>query len=261
MNYLSQFSAGILILLVTLALPAANGLADSEPADVGTIQQEVDSLKTEMQEIKKQLGEIQKLLAQRLAQPAPAGPVTMSVGDGPALGNADAPVTIVEFSDYQCPFCKRHFTNTLSAIKTSYIDTGQVRYVFRDFPLDSIHPNARKAAEAAHCAGDQGKFWDMHDTMFKNQGALKSDNLRDFARTMELDLDAFNACLDGGKYAKKVEADVAAGSAIGVNGTPGFFIGKAKPDGTMVATAMKGAQPVAAFSQVIDRLLDEKKIN
>jgi len=194
----------------------------------------------------------------QLAQRVPAGPVTMTVGDGPALGNADAPITIVEFSDYQCPFCKKHFTNTLSAIKTTYIDTGKVRYMFRDFPLDSIHPYARKAAEAAHCAGDQGKFRDMHDTMFQNQGALMQDNLKGFARDMQLDLDAFNACLDEGKYAKRVEADVAAGSAAGVTGTPGSFIGKPKPDGTMVATVMTGAQPAAAFSQVIDRLLEEK---
>jgi protein-disulfide isomerase len=182
----------------------------------------------------------------------------MSVGDGPALGKRDAPVTIVEFSDYQCPFCKKHFTNTLSALKTKYIDAGKVRYVFRDFPLDTIHPFARKAAEAAHCAGEQGKFWDMHDAMFSNQGALMEENLKGFARDMELDVEAFNACLDGGKYAKRVEADVAAGSAAGVTGTPGFFIGKTNADGKIVATGMKGAQPAAAFIQVIDRLLEDK---
>ncbi len=94
--------------------------------------------------------------------------------------------------------------------------------------------------------------------MFQNQSALEADNLRDFARTMQLNIEAFNTCLDEGLYAKKVEADVAAGSAIGVTGTPKFFIGRTKPDGTMVATVIKGAQPASAFSQVIDRLLEEK---
>jgi protein-disulfide isomerase len=247
-----------LLLLAALTLPGAAGLADTGASDLGAVRQEVDALKTDMEAIKKQLGEVQKQLAQRPAQPAPAGPVTMSVGDGPVLGSADAPITIVEFSDYQCPFCKMHFTNTFAALKTGYIETGKVRYFFRDFPLDSIHPYARKAAEAAHCSGDQGKYWEMHDTMFTNQGALESDNLRDFARTMKLNVDAFNACLDSSKYAKKVDEDVAAGSAAGVTGTPGFFIGKTQKDGTMVATAMKGAQPAAAFTQVIDRLLEEK---
>ena len=256
-----KFNASIVSLSLTVFLFGAAGLAETGSNDPGVLRQELDAVKTDLETIKKQLSEMQKQLAQRPAQPAvaPTGPVTMSVGDGPALGQADAPITIVEFSDYQCPFCKKHFTNTLGALKTSYIDTGKVRYMFRDFPLDSIHPYARKAAEAAHCAGDQGKFWDMHDTMFQNQGALQTDSLRHFARTMQLDLDAFNTCLDGGKYAKRVDADVAAGSAAGVTGTPGFFIGKTKPDGTMVATFVKGAQPPAAFSQVIDRLFDEKE--
>ena len=239
-------------------LSGAVVLAETGASDPGALRQELDAVKTDLEAIKKQLGEMQKQLAQRQAPPEPVGPVTMSVGDGPALGNADAPITIVEFSDYQCPFCKRHSTNTLAALKASYIDTGKVRYVFRGFPLDSIHPYARKAAEAAHCAGDQGKFWDMHDVMFTNQGELMQDNLKGFARDMKLDVDVFNACLDGGKYAKTVEADVAAGSAAGVTGTPKFFIGKAKPDGTMAATAINGAQPAAVFSQVIDRLFEEK---
>lgn len=259
MTQLGRFISAILFLTVVGALSGSAGLAETGSSDPGVLRQELDALKTDMEAIKKQLGEIQKQLAQRPAPPAPAGPVTMSLGDGPALGSEDAPVTIVEFSDYQCPFCKKHLTNAFTVLKTNYIDTGKVRYFFRDFPLDSIHPYARKAAESAHCAGDQGKFWEMHDVMFNNQGELKADNLRDFARTMQLDLDAFNACLDGGKYAKSVETDVAAGSAAGVTGTPGFFIGKTKKDGAITATAMKGAQPAAAFIQVIDRLLEEKE--
>lgn len=252
------FTASMLILSCTALLSGAAGLAETGASDPEVLRQELDTVKTDLETIRKQLGEIQKQLARRQAPPTTAGPVTMSVGDGPALGNADAPITIIEFSDYQCPFCKRHFTNTLSVLKTNYIDTGKVRYVFRDFPLDSIHPYARKAAEAAHCAGDQGKFWDMHDIMFNDQGVLMQDNLRGLAHNINLDVEAFNACLDGGKYAKTVETDVAAGSAAGVTGTPGFFIGKMKPDGTMMATLMTGAQPAATFSQVVDQLLEDK---
>jgi protein-disulfide isomerase len=256
-----RFISVILFLTMAGALPGPAGLAETGTGDLGAVRQDVDALKAEMETIKKQLGEIQKQLAQRQTPPAQVDrtTVTLSMGDGPALGREDAPITIVEFSDYQCPFCRKHFTGAFATLKASYIDTGKVRYFFRDFPLDSIHPYARKAAESARCAGDQGKFWDMHDVMFNNQGALKSDNLRDFARAMQLDLDSFNACLDSGKYAKSVEADLAAGSAAGVTGTPGFFIGRTKTDGTIAATAMKGALPASSFSQVIDRLLEEKE--
>lgn len=245
------------LMIVTLVSLLSAPVVYADEDDIRQLRQDIDAIKADTETIKRQLAEVQRFLAQRVVQ-ADQGPVTLTVGDGPSLGPSDAPVTIVEFSDYECPFCRRYFTSTFQELKAAYIDTRKVRYFFRDFPLEKIHPYARKAAEAAHCAGDQGKFWDMHDTIFQNQSALQTDSLRHFARTMELDLDIFNACLDEGKYAKRVEADVAAGSAVGVTGTPGFFIGKTKPDGTMLATFVKGARPAAAFSQVIDRLLEEK---
>lgn len=250
-----KFGTSIMIGVLALLISGTVGWAETGSSDPTVIRQELDAVKAGLETVKAQLGAIQQQLAQRQA---PAGPVAMTVGDGPTLGSAEAPIVIVEFSDCQCPFCKKHVTNTLGTIKTNYIDTGKVRYMFRDFPLDSIHPYARKAAEAAHCAGDQGKFWDMHDTMFQNQGSLMPDNLKGFANEIQLDLEAFSSCLDEGKYAKKIEADVAAGSVIGVMGTPKFFIGKLKPDGSMVATVLKGAQPATAFGQVIDRLLGEQ---
>lgn len=249
------FSVCMVVLALTASLAGSAGLAETGLSDPSVLRQELDTVKTDLEAIKKQLSDIQKQLAQRSAS---ARPVTMSAGDGPSLGSDAAPVTIVEFSDYQCPFCKKHVLNTMPSLKSSYIDTGKVRYVFQDFPLDNIHPYARKAAEAAHCAGDQGKFWQMHDALFQSLSTLTPDSLKDFARDLPLDMEVFTACLDDGKYAKKVDEDVAAGSAIGVTGTPKFFIGKKKPDGTMVATVVKGAQPIEAFSQVIDRLLEEK---
>jgi protein-disulfide isomerase len=263
MKYLCLFMT-LFVVCITMSnlIPGTDlarvGSASGVPSEIGTLQEDVERLKTELAEIKKQLADLRQLLSQRAAQPANVM-VKVSVGDSPSLGQPDAPVTLVEFSDYQCPFCGRFFKQTFTALKTDYIDTGKLRYVFRDFPLDTIHPQARKAAEAAHCAGAQGKYWEMHDTLFKNQSALKVDNLKAFARDLGLDTDAFNACLDQGTYAEAVNQHLAAGSQAGIAGTPGFFIGKTSAEGTLEATFIKGAQPITAFRQVIDGLLEGQK--
>ncbi|HLC03213.1 MAG TPA: DsbA family protein [Anaerolineales bacterium] len=253
--------AQCLIFLTILSLGARPGHAQSQPSDLEALKQDLEIVKKDLEEIKKALSEMRQLLGQRPAPPAqPAQAIVkVNVGGGPGLGKPDAPVTVVEFSDYECPFCQRHFANTLPALKKDYIDTGKVRYVFRDYPLDSIHPQARKAAEAAHCAGEQGKYWEMHDRLFKNQRALMVDNLRGFARDLGLKVEDFNSCLDQGKYATTVSEDLAAGSAVGVTGTPTFFIGKTAADGTIEATSVRGAQPITTFRQVVDRLLEGQK--
>jgi len=250
-----------LLFITTLSLGARPGHAQSQPSDLEALRQDLESVKKDLAEIKKALSEMRQLLVQRQAPPAqPAQAIAkLNVGRSPSLGKPDAPVTIIEFSDYQCPFCERFFSTTLPALKADYIATGKVRYVFRDFPLDSIHPQARKAAEAAHCAGEQGKYWEMHDRLFKNQRALMVDNLKGFARDLGLKVEDFNSCLDQGKYANAVSEHLAAGSAVGVTGTPTFFIGKTAADGTIEATSLRGAQPIAAFRQVIDRLLEGQK--
>jgi protein-disulfide isomerase len=213
-----------------------------------------------MAEITKALAEMRKQMAERPATLPRAAPtpaiVKVSGGKSPSLGKSDAPVTIIEFSDYQCPFCQRYASSTLPELKRDYVDTGKVRYIYRDFPLDAIHPDARKAAEAAHCAGDQGKYWEMHDVLFKNWRALKVDNLKAYARAMELNEDKFTACLDQGKYASVVNENVAVGSALGITGTPNFFIGKTTSDGTIEGANLRGAQPTVNFRRVIDSLLE-----
>lgn len=162
---------------------------------------------------------------------------------GPATGKADAPVTIVEFSDFQCPFCSRA-ESTLQQIRTIYGD--KVRVVYRNFPLP-FHEHARKAAEAAACAADQGKFWEMHDRLFANQKSLGVEDLKAHARAIQgIDGAAFDACLDGGTKAALVEADIAAGKALGVSGTPAFFIN---------GIELSGAQPLDAFKEIIDQEL------
>ncbi len=162
--------------------------------------------------------------------------------DGPARGRADAPVTIVEFSDYQCPFCKR-VEPTVEAVLKKYPD--QVRFVFRHFPLEQIHPRARPAAEAALCAHDQGKFWEFHEKVFAGE-KLEEVNLVEYATAVGLDADKFKACIAERKFKDQVDADMKAGREAGVSGTPAFFV-----NGIM----MSGAKPVEEFAEVIEREL------
>ena len=191
------------------------------------------------------------------AQPTPAPVVQASADDDPSWGPADAPVTIIEFSDFQCPFCLRFWNQTLPQIKQEYQD--KVRFVYRDFPLTGIHAWAQKAAEAAECADDQDKFWEYHDLIFANQNALSEQlntagldgvlaTFKSYAADLGLDTAPFNDCLDSGKYTSEVQKDLQDGQSYGVTGTPAFFI-----NGQLVS----GAQPFANFKTVIDAALEE----
>jgi len=184
---------------------------------------------------------------QPTAGPTPTvGPVDVSVDDDPAKGPEDAPVTIIEFSDFQCPYCGGFATETLPQILQNYGD--RVRFVFRDFPLISMHANALKAAEASECADDQGKFWEYHDLLFKNQTALDVDSLKGYAASLGLDTAAFNECLDSDKYTEEVGKDLQDGQAAGVQGTPSFFIN---------GLPVRGAMPYASFQAAIEAALAE----
>lgn len=166
----------------------------------------------------------------------------VSLDDDPSKGSDNAPVTIIEFSDYQCPYCARFWRDTLPQIEEEYIETGKVKFVYRDFPL-GFHQYAQKAAEAAECADEQGNYWDYHDKLFENQNALDTASLKQYAKDLGLDTAKFNDCLDSGKYASEVQKDFEDGQAAGVTGTPAFFIN---------GQSVVGAQPFSAFKQVID---------
>ena len=191
--------------------------------------------------------------------PSPSPTVNLAdlADDDPYLGSENAPVTIVEFSDGQCPFCRRHYTQTLPQIITDYVDTGKVKYVYRDFPL-SFHPAAQPAAEAGECADEQGKFWEMHDKLFdeqnkQGQGTIQFsvDDIKTWAAEIGLDTQSFNSCLDSGKYRSEVQADFAAGQSAGVLGTPTFFIGKSDGQGARLV----GAQPYSTIKAAIEAAL------
>jgi len=246
-------------MLVLVVSPVWAQAPPSAPADLDAVKSDLDRVKADLAEVKRQLGEIVRLMLQRPVGPAALpGPARASLADAPTLGRPDAPVTVVEFSDYQCPFCGRFFSTTLSTLKRDYIDAGKVRYVFRDYPLDQIHPQARKAAEAAHCAGDQGKYWEMHDRLFQNQKALTPPQLSEHARTLGLDGAAFDTCLTSGKHAGRVQKGLEDGLAAGVQGTPGFVIARTKPGDSVEGTPIRGAQPVEVFRRLIDQLLADK---
>ena len=182
----------------------------------------------------------------------PTGIVDVSADDDPFLGSKDAKVTVIEFSDFQCPFCGRFYVQTLPSIVKNYIETGKVKLIFRDFPLVQIHQNAQKAAEAATCADRQGKFWEMHNKLFENQNDLGLDNLKKFASDLGLDTGKFNSCLDSGETAAEVQKDEQEGLAIGIQGTPGFIIGKTNGNSARV---ISGAYPYNSFQEVIDSQL------
>lgn len=170
----------------------------------------------------------------------------IEVAGGVAKGPASAPITIVEYADYQCPYCTRALAS-LKQVEERY--AGKVRIVFRDFPLTQIHPNAGKAAEAGACANDQGKFWPMHDRLFANTSKLGVDDLKKHALDLGLDAATFDACLDTGKHAEAWKKSLEEGQRYGLSGTPSFFIN---------GRLMVGAQPFEGFAQVIEDELERQ---
>lgn len=189
---------------------------------------------------------------------AAGGQMVALMDDDMKIGSDSAPVVIVEFSDMQCPFCRKFWTDSYQNIKRDYVDTGKVQIVYRDFPL-SFHPAAQKSAEALECAADQGKGWALHDKMFEEQAKLGSgtvqytvDDMKAWAAAVGVDTASFNTCLDSGKYAGEIQKDTSDGSSAGVSGTPSFLVGRR--DGTGIAP-ISGAQPYSVFKSAIDQLL------
>ncbi|HKC15025.1 MAG TPA: DsbA family protein [Patescibacteria group bacterium] len=184
--------------------------------------------------------------------PAPGQKVNVSVGHLPVLGNKDAKVTVVEFADFRCPFCERWFTDVEGNLKKDYVDTGKVKFAFRHYAF--LGPASTVAANAAECANEQGKFWDFHNYLYKNQppesdtSMYTVDNLTSVAQNMGMDAGKFRGCLSTNKYQKDIDADFADGQKAGVTGTPATFV-----NGKLVV----GAQPYASFKTLIDQELSK----
>ena len=193
------------------------------------------------------------LLVVAALSPASAQKGFIGIDDDPQLGDRNAKVTIIEFGDYQCPFCRQFWRETYPRLKKEYIDTGKVRLVYRDFPQEEPHPEALATAMAAECADDQGRYFEYHDKVFQEQDRRGRDvvryrvaDLKRWAEDLKLDTAAFNQCLDSNKYRDEARKDYADGMNVGISGTPIFFI-----NGRVLA----GAHPFAAFQKVIEEAL------
>ena len=166
---------------------------------------------------------------------------------------------LVEFADYECPFCARHAQTTAPTIKTNLLDSGDIRHVFFNFPL-AIHPHAQKAGEAAECAANQGRFWEMHERLFSDPKALDLPDLSRRAEIIGLDGTKFSACLESGETTAKVHADLEEGRRLGVNSTPAFFVGTVQPDGAVkLQKRINGAVPFEEFDSVVKELLPQQR--
>ncbi len=257
---------GIGVALAALVLFAVGTTAHAQKrAKTTKPKPSSDPVVEALKEMNKELREIKALLAARPqgAPPAQAVPsavqqaVTIDLANRPFRGSKDAPVTIVEITDYECSFCSRHAQQTLPQIEKEYIATGKVKYYVVDLPLESIHRNAFKAAVAVRCANEQGKYWEMHDQLFASQRTLTDWNTH--AVAVGLDAEKFGGCMTSDKYAAVVRKDIALTQTIGVQGTPGFYF--AAGSGTKVKTSsfMNGARPYQAMKEQIDGLLQEKQ--
>lgn len=163
-----------------------------------------------------------------------------------ALGSPNAKVVMIEYSDFECPFCGKMFLETLPKLKENFIKTGKVKFIYRHFPLRSIHQYAQKAAEASECAGEQGKFWEYHDYLFEKQNSLGIESFKLWAKELGLNSGQFDSCLDSGKYISRVDVDYNEGLALGINGTPATFI-----NGKLIS----GAVPYVEFERMINEEL------
>jgi protein-disulfide isomerase len=222
----------------------------------GLSREQADAILLELKAIHQLLSAQQNLAATRPLQPSPPAPgkVRMKLAPGwYSMGRDDAPVTLVEFTDYQCPFCRKYHTETFLSLQKNYIETGMVRYISRDLPLD-FHPYAQKAAEAARCAGDQKKYWELRDRIISNSAELSEETILKMAQDDLSDMPAFRACLNAEKHKGEIQKDALDASALGISGTPSFVIGKTAVD-TLDGDLVVGAVPIAVFDSEIKKFL------
>jgi protein-disulfide isomerase len=251
----------LVALSVALLLPAM--VAAQSGDDLKALRQEIESLKAGIGAVQRDVQEIKSLLQGLRQAAAPPSPITpesieMSVANAYAKGGAGARLVLVEFSDFQCPFCGRHAKQTMPQIEREYVSTGKLLYVMRNLPLESIHPDAFRAASAAECAGDQGKYWQMHEKLFGNQQALSAGDLTRYAQETGLEPNAFKQCMERDSHAAKIRQDLTDAQAAGVNSTPTFFLGFAEGGGKVkIVRRVQGAHPYPVFKAAIEGLLAE----
>ena len=261
---LSKVGTAGLIALFSLSGPLPQGAEE-----IAALRREIDALKAQQAAMQKDLSLIKNLLQALLQQRPqaqqeqqnPLENASIAIAGRPAMGSASAKVTLVEVSDYHCPFCRRHTQQVFPQIQKDYVDTGKVRYVFVDYPIAQLHPDAAKAHEAANCAGEQGKFWEMHRSLFTNPPARDQAQFAVQAKAVGIDVNRFTACLGSGKYATPVRESVERIQDLGISGTPTTLVGLTPAGGgpMKIAKVVVGAQSYQAFRATIDAVLSEAK--
>ena len=216
--------------------------------DEGITREQADQILNELRQIRQLL----EKEGERGAAAAPSR-AKLNLEGFQMLGSKDAPITVVEFTDYQCPFCQRFHTTVYGDLKKNFIDTGKVRFYSRDLPLDSIHPDAVRAAQAARCAADQGQYWKLRDMMGANPNKLDMESLLADAAELKMNVDAFRTCVQSQKYKEAVQTDVLEAMKIGAEATPTFVVGKSTPQG-VDGEMLVGAQPYTEFLKVFSKL-------
>jgi protein-disulfide isomerase len=241
--------------------------AFAQDADARRLSREVEELRARQTAVEQKLEDVLRTLRSleaagvpaRAVPAAAAGPGPIDIRGAAFRGSTTAPLTLIEFSDYECAFCRRHVSQTLALIEQNYIRSGKVRYVFKNFPGDK-HKLAFNAHQAAACAGDQGKYWEMHDRLFTNPAGLGA--LPEQAAALGLALPLFRQCLETEKHAARIRSDIAEGRAAGLRGTPTFYIGLSTADSRVrPIRVITGAKQYAVFAQTLDALLAQPADN
>lgn len=263
---LTKLSAVTLIAFLSLSPP----LEQDAAAEIAALKRQVQELRDQQAQMQRELAAIKNFLQaltqgarQQQAQGAPevpglVGAMVPTAGE-PTLGSASAKVTLIEVSDFQCPFCKRQAQQTLPQFIKEYVNTGKVQYLFADYPIAQLHPTAARSHEAAACAGDQGKYWEMHRSLFAGGIARDDAALTAQAQSIGLNVAQFTSCLSSGKHANAVKASVARMEQLGIGGTPMALLGLTPAPGQpmKVVQYIYGAVPYAEFKKAIDQLLSQ----
>ena len=234
--------------------------------DVSDLRRTMDDLLQNQQNMNRELSEIKALLSKLPAMPSNNQPpninvkdVEFDIGDNPVLGSGSARLILVEFTDYECPFCSRYVKETFPQILQEYVDKDILRYTVIDQPLP-MHPNAEKAAQAASCAADQGKYWEIHKLMMTQQDSL--NDLSFYARSLDLNIPGFEKCLTADKYRERVQTNMALARRLGITGVPGFVIGlidTQNPGSVKGISSIRGAMPFPSFQKEIEAAISANK--
>ncbi len=242
------------ILGFPLLIISACNSPSSNVQEEAVTKQQADVIIKELRDMRTLLEKIDKQTQSPAQQRRVPATATLDIKDpGPILGDVAAPVTVVEFTDYQCPYCKRFAQNTFPLLKRDFIDTGKVRWLVRDLPL-GFHKDARKAAQAAYCAAEQDKFWAMRDSLFRNSNNLGVDQLKAYAAELKLDTRAFNDCLASERHLDRIDNYTRIAGSQRLTGTPSFIVGKTSSE-KLSGRVIIGAQSPAVFGAEIRKLL------